>query len=438
MLLHTGQWRPTTRVGRRTPGTEVGPPIEPLSSATVQRVSRRRIALFGLFGVGNIGNEASLASALLALGRRQPSADVVVVCSRPDVVETQHGVSTAAIAMSDPMPNPWRLPRLVRLGLRPVVETARWLAALRFARRVETIVVPGTGILDDFGEGPLGMPLDLLRWTSAARLARTPLAFVSIGAGPIDDPVSRWLMGQAVRNATRVTYRDEVSRRFMADLGFPAGADAVLPDIALALPTPDVDPAAGRTTVGVGVMAYYGWSNDPATGQAVFEAYVAKLTEITARLLGLGYDVRLLVGEDTDQVAVDAVLSGLAARRVGSKGVAAEPIADFEDLLVEAGRTDAVVATRYHNVVAAMMMGRPVVSIGYAEKNRDLLVSAGLVDDVYHVDGFEVDDVIASIEGCLSRRDEIRDRLEAWLAEQRAALESQFDQVFGPVPDRTR
>ena len=70
------------------------------------------------------------------------------------------------------------------------------------------IVVPGTGMLDDFGERWRDMPYHLFRWGLACRMARTPFAFVSIGAGPIHHPLSRWLMRSAAAMARYRSYRD--------------------------------------------------------------------------------------------------------------------------------------------------------------------------------------------------------------------------------------
>ena len=40
--------------------------------------------------------------------------------------------------------------------------------------------------------------------------------------------------------------------------------------------------------------------------------------------------------------------------------------------------TDAVIATRFHNVVGALMVNRPVIALGYNAKFNDVMASAGL------------------------------------------------------------
>ena len=53
--------------------------------------------------------------------------------------------------------------------------------------------------------------------------------------------------------------------------------------------------------------------------------------------------------------------------------------------------TDVVVATRYHNVVCALKLGRPTLSIGYADKNDVLLAEMGLGEFCQHIEKLDVD-----------------------------------------------
>ena len=49
-----------------------------------------------------------------------------------------------------------------------------------------------------------------------------------------------------------------------------------------------------------------------------------------------------------------------------------------------------VVATRYHNVVCALMLSKPTISIGYGEKNAVLMADMGLADYCQPVDHLDV------------------------------------------------
>lgn len=405
---------------------------------TSAKSGQHTTALFGLFGVGNIGNEASLESALHALQRFSPESHPIVVCAHPDVVAAQHHVETVAISMSGAVPSFEQRPKAVRLAMRPLVELARWVAALRFVRSVDRIVIPGTGILDDFGERPRGMPYDLFRWTTVARMARTPLSFVAVGAGPIDNPTSQKLFRQAVLNATSCTYRDEDSRAFMEQLGVTTGKDAVKPDVVLGLPRPSTSEVLSGPSstsspepscIGVGMMAYYGWNNDPQAGSQIFDEYVDKMRQIAVGLLDQGFAIRLLVGEQTDTAAVEALQVGLSAT-AGADRVIVEPIRSFSDLLDQVGRCDAVVASRYHNVVAAMMMNRATVSLGYAEKNRALLGDADLGQFAFRIEDINGDEILASVDAALANRTAIAQTLADWNEQNVRLIDAHFETVL--------
>lgn len=410
--------------------------------------TRRPLALFGLFGVGNIGNEASLAAGIAAARRQRPHhPDVIVVAGDPEQVGRQHDVAAVPISMAGPVPSFARLPRPVRLLLRPIVEVARWVAAYRFLRSVDALVVPGTGILDDFGVTPQQMPYDLVRWSAAARLARRPWAMVGVGAGPIDHPLSRRLMRRAVRNARVVTYRDDDSRTFMAGLGAAGTDDVVQPDVAFSLPRPDIERlpvgAHGRP-IGLGVMAYYGWRNDSWTGQPIFESYVAAMAAIASRLLSAGHRVRLLIGERSDILAAERVIRSVE-EELGSeagKAIIFEPIETFDDLLGQVAGTAALIATRYHNVVAGLMTATPTVSIGYADKNRAAMALFGLEQHCHHVDDIDIDAVEGDLLALLDRgprlRTTMRDTADRLAHRVDAGFDATFDEIVGVTRTRPR
>ncbi|MGD9794177.1 MAG: polysaccharide pyruvyl transferase family protein [Acidimicrobiia bacterium] len=421
------RWHPRALRRPRTQAADVNPELT--------RRTPPRVAMFGLFGVGNIGNEASLTAGVRAVRHVVPDADVIVVGAYPEVVSGQHGLASVSLITGGALPKLWSAPRLARVALRPLAEPLRWWSVGRFLRSVDAVVVPGTGILDDFGVGPQQMPYDIFRWTTLARLTRTPWAMVAVGAGPIEHRASRWLMTQAVANSTVVTYRDEGSRRFMTELGRAASPDAVQPDVVFSFPLPtDHRPGESPGHVGLGVMAYRGWSAEPAEGSAVFDRYVDALGEIAVRLIERGHRLRLLVGEDDDAIAVERVLE-IVRRKLDDAvdAVIVEPIRTFDDLMVQVSFTDAVVATRFHNIVAALMMSRPTVSLGYAEKNRELMTRFGLGDRCQHVEHIDVEQVLDDTEAVLRDRKAITDAMGKVNSDNRSEVERRFAGIFAAL-----
>jgi polysaccharide pyruvyl transferase WcaK-like protein len=401
---------------------------------------RSTIAFLGLFGVGNLGNEASLAAGLEAAERCAPTAPRLCICGDPVAVERDHGVPAVAMWSSGRGWTDRIHLRVIRLLMLPVREAFRWRESIRVARRCSIIVVPGTGILDDFGVRPQGVPYHLLRWALAARISRTPVALVGIGAGPIEHPVTRRLMRWTAALAGRRSYRDQVSKEFMRTIGIDVDADPVIPDVVFGLheSTPvsrSPSDAHQRTRVGVGLMAYHGWSNDPHRGSEIHTAYLERLCRLVGQLIAEGHQVRTLIGEATDQSVVDEL-----HHRLGLLGaeVISEPIPSFEQLLHQIAQTDVVIATRYHNVVAALLRERPVVSIGYATKNVDLLRAVGLEQYCQHVESFDAGRAVEDARTLAASCDAYAGQIRAVVARHRAEVHEEFRTVFDSRRTRSR
>lgn len=370
-------------------------------------MSAKRIGVFGLFGAGNLGNDGSLEAMLRFLRAARPDAELTCICADPVKIEREHGVRSIRIggygAGSGPRSALRRLPPLRKL--------LQGHYAFRTARKLDVMVVPGTGILDDFGDTSFGMPIALFTWCLAARLSGTRIAFVSVGAGPILHPVSRRLMKAAARMAHYRSYRDTVSKAFMDSIGFDTGADALTPDVAFGLTAPAGSPALpgsdAPVTVGVGVMAYYGWRGPKAEGaQAIYDAYLSRMARFVLWLLDRGHPVRILTGETSDWQAVNDLLSRMASTRPDfpRERVVAEPAHSLHDLMRQIAQTQVVVATRFHNIVCALKMGRPSISLGYAKKNDVLMADMGLADFCQHVERLDLDALTEQFTRLVSSR----------------------------------
>jgi polysaccharide pyruvyl transferase WcaK-like protein len=189
------------------------------------------------------------------------------------------------------------------------------------------------------------------------------------------------------------SFRDEASREFIGGLGIDTRSDPVYPDLVFKLP---LGPAADRKArqpiaIGVGVMEYCGWEYvtvEQRTHSLIYHEYISKITLYIRSLLDQGYVVRLLIGELADLRAVEDIVGKLKERRFRPAALApptveagqliAEPIRSLDDVITQIARTDIVVASRYHNVVCALRMARPTISIGYETKNDAVMTKLGL------------------------------------------------------------
>ncbi len=219
------------------------------------------------------------------LRRERPEADIVCVSADPARLAQDHCVRTTDILRSRDLGGPARL--LHRMLFKLQGKMIDFAGAWRTMRRCDLMVVPGTGILDDFCDRPTGMPLSILLWCLAARMAGARICMVSIGAGPIRHPLSRRLMVWTAKLAGFRSYRDQVSKDFMAKAGVDTRHDGVAPDLVCKMATPGSGKSepARSDRLRIGVMDYRGWYGFDAEGEAVSTAHIDKMTRFVLHLL---------------------------------------------------------------------------------------------------------------------------------------------------------
>jgi polysaccharide pyruvyl transferase WcaK-like protein len=322
-----------------------------------------RIGLLGQFGSGNLGNDGSLEAMMRFLRRAHPDVELVCICARPSVVSDNLGIEATGIGACMPGGRGFALLNGLLLGtpqcFLDMVET------FRRTRGLDWMIVPGAGTTDDHRNGPSGWPFVLWRWCAAARLNGARIAFVGIGAEPVKGTLSRRLMKWAAGMASYRSYRDRMSRDFMAGIGLDVTRDPVVADIAFGLPGPEPQELAPRfcLTVGIGITSDRGWPRKG--GRGGYEAYIAKLARFALRLLEQGHHLRLLTTDAGDWSAVEDFfrhLAWLTPRRFQTC-ITVEKAASLAELMQQMQETDVVVASRYHNVVCALKLGLPTISL---------------------------------------------------------------------------
>jgi polysaccharide pyruvyl transferase WcaK-like protein len=397
-----------------------------------------KIGLLGQFGSGNTGNDGSLEAMLDFLRASKPDAELLCICSNPKAITEKYKVE--AISIGGFVAKGHWFNRINKVFADVPRRMASLLSVLTGLRGADLLIIPGTGILDDFQETAFGWPFVVFRWCLAARLRNARVAFVSIGAGPIEHPLSRWFLTSAARMAQYRSYRDDFSREYMRGVGVNVSKDPRYPDIAFRLPLPELVPARDttRTTVGVGIMDYHGWSKINAEGEAIYQNYIGKLTSFICWLIEEGHNVRLLTGDLRDWQAVDDVLAKIAASGPAS---AADHIAlghghSLHELMDEIAQTDVVVVSRYHNVVCALKLGRPIISLSYNQKNDYLLAQFEQAHYCQHIETFNVETLKDQTRQILGDIDAVRLQIaksnrsvQEKLSEQEDVL---LNRVIGP------
>jgi polysaccharide pyruvyl transferase WcaK-like protein len=252
--------------------------------------------------------------------------------------------------------------------------------------------------------------------------------YLAIGAGPIVHPLSRRLMRFAVAQADFCSYRDEGSRRFMASIGRQTDRDEIWPDLVFAMdrkmaPTR----TAGPFTVALGVMNYRGWRGFGTDADRTHDRYLERMTALAEALLAKGYALRLVIGEDTDLTAARTVEA-----RLRDPSVEVLASADLDDVRSAVmTQVDVLISSRYHNLVAALLAGVPAVSLGYADKNDQLLDAFGLGEYCQHIETFAVDLVLQHVDAIQTHRAGLVAELRRRVALTRAEVNARLDQQLG-------
>ena len=338
------------------------------------------VVLLGNFGIGNLGNDASLTATVRALRDGIPNIALTCVCPNPERLDP-------ALAV-----RPLRLFSVRHPGMSPIERVRGRSKDLRRQRALlataDALVVPGTGILDDFGGEPAtGWPLTLVQWFVLARLRRVPIIMLSVGVGPFGSPLGQRLCALATRLASYRSVRDESSRLFLEEQHVRLPSTAVVPDVVFGLRnrTKPRLPGPNDRTVVIAVMRYGGWSGRASEGGTHYEAVLVALAE---SVLAAGARVRLLAADGKDRPAMERVHDELRSRPHDwcNSSLTCQLVSDV--VVLQAALADArvVVATRYHTLVAALMTARPTVSIGYGVKNDDLMKMVGMQELCHHID----------------------------------------------------
>ena len=384
-----------------------------------------RVGLFGPLGKGNLGSDGSLTAVLAHLRAKHPEVRIEVCCPGPDEVTTRHAVHAVHLNWDhEASPAAARLHPTVRGGLGRVVDafrTANWV------RRQDVVIVPGSGVLETaLPPRPWGWPYSLFLLSLTGRLLRTKVVFLAVGAAVVADRASRALLVGAASLACYRSCRDEVSRAALSAMGLDTSRDPVRTDLTFALPNPGT--LVDHGVVGVGVMDHPGGNDDRKRAGVRHRDYVTGMTEFVQWLIEEGRVVRLFVGDHVDELVADRIVT-----EVGSRALSVVHTSTMGELLREIARVDAVVASRYHNVLAAVKLGKPTISVGYAAKSDALMAEMGLGEFCQSMRDLDVDRLVkqftslqerdVELRAVLARRNtEMTRRVEWQLAELSAIL----------------
>jgi polysaccharide pyruvyl transferase WcaK-like protein len=101
-----------------------------------------------------------------------------------------------------------------------------------------------------------------------------------------------------------------------------------------------------------------------------------------------------------------------------------------DELFAEIACTDMVVASRFHNILCSLLLERPVISLGYHDKNLDLLTTYGLERFCQDIEEFTVQKLQGQFMDCRENNEAIIGGIDRQNREYRRLLAKQYDMLL--------
>jgi polysaccharide pyruvyl transferase WcaK-like protein len=405
---------------------------------------KRKIFFFGNFGTGNFGNEATLQAIHVNSRRLLSDAEFTCICTYPMAATAIHNIRAlpirrSAITVWTPKNRVARWVRTVVLGIPS--ELYRWWRVFGALKDADALVIPGTGLLTDASGLLHWGPYGLFQWVMAAKLCRCRVLFMSIGAGPLYGRRGRLLAKAALGLADYRSYRDSSSREYLRSVGFSSKNDRVYPDLVFSLPQFTNAKEApisrrARRIIGLGLMHHDEMYGDRKPDTTAYQMYLDCLVRFASWALAHDYDITLLIGERSDPMVDFMNLLNRRLSPYDSSRINSDKITCVDDLLIRIADTHIVVATRFHNLLFALLEIKPTIAISFHSKCTSLMETMGLSEYCLQINRLSYEDVVRLVLDVEEGYDRIKSGIAARNLGMRNALEQQYSVMLQTLENR--
>jgi polysaccharide pyruvyl transferase WcaK-like protein len=419
--------------------------------------SLEKIALLHHTGGGNFGDDATVDAVISSILKRRPATEIAIISMNPIDTEQRHGVTSfpirrhtwgigysAEIERTNGKRTIWNWLRsarnpLVRLPRAIAIELAFLVTSYRKLKRYDQLVVSGGGQLTE-RSGPWGFPYAILIWTIMAKLAGLQCVFLSVGAGPLKHPFSRFFVTRALSMADYVSFRDTPSQSLAKKIGF-SGKSYVSPDNAYLLEHAplSVSTAQRAPIVGLAPMPYPFCDPREFTSghQEIYDGYISKLAIFASALAEESYSLKMF-GSDAgaDASAIEDLRIVLRDKHNITTS-SYEPVHSVEELLSRMSELDYVVTCRFHGVVLAHILNKPVLAISHHPKVAHLMDALGMTQYCVDIQTFDPIELVRRFALLVANTSEVQRSMASSLVSNKSRVAAQFDLLFPPYRENT-
>jgi polysaccharide pyruvyl transferase WcaK-like protein len=427
----------------------------------------KNIGLLDHLGHGNLGDDATLDAVMQNIKSRCPTAAIIGLSLNPSDTYKRHGIPSYPIRRDSRSPpeanklapnkngfktkikiylSKYRfLLTLLRLLNTVLIEKPKafleevffLVESYRIVKSLDLLIICGGGQLLDSWGGPWSFPYTLLKWTILAKFSGKKCYFLNVGAGPIKHPLSKYFIKHALSLSDYASFRDNESRALVQELGFRTKSE-VCADNVYNLDISSLNPSdlgqRGTPIVGISPMIYCDprvyWEKD----QGVYDSFIQKLGLFGSwlvrdhhRLALFSSDIRI------DLQAIEDLKTELNKGFVGAvdaSWMVQEPILTTKELLSHIYLMDYIVTCRFHGVVFAHLLNKPVMALSHHPKVTALMNDFGLSEYCLDIRTCDLDMLISTFTRLVANRDDIKSRMAAKVACSKNELTIQFDNLF--------
>jgi polysaccharide pyruvyl transferase WcaK-like protein len=101
-----------------------------------------------------------------------------------------------------------------------------------------------------------------------------------------------------------------------------------------------------------------------------------------------------------------------------------------EQLLPQIAATDIVVATRFHNVLLALVLNKPVIAISFHQKCASLMSDMGLADYRHDINQMNAWRLIEQFQAAEKNAEKLKPFIRERVERSRKALDEQYKIIF--------
>jgi polysaccharide pyruvyl transferase WcaK-like protein len=167
--------------------------------------------------------------------------------------------------------------------------------------------------------------------------------------------------------------------------------------------------------------------------QIFYDEFIRKLAIFASWLVDQSYGLTIF-GTDigVDPLAIEDVQTALLSHHgiPSSQYSVSHSVRSTRDLLATMSGMDYVVTCRFHGVVFAHLLNKPVLAIAHHPKVMDLMTDLELSSYCVDIRDFDLKLLAEKFASMVINAEEIKSRMAASLTRNRQRLRSQFDELF--------